>query len=73
MQSRLQQVMQDLTHGDLAAPIVVVGWNSLRFDGPNLTLRLVHMGYRNVWWYRGGREAWEVNDLPQAEPIKVSW
>jgi adenylate cyclase len=73
MQDRLRRVMHELTKGDLSAPVVVVGWNSERFDGPNLTLRLVSMGYKNVWWYRGGREAWEVNDLPQAEPTKMPW
>jgi adenylate cyclase len=73
MQGRLQRVMHDITKADLAAPIVVVGWNSERFDGPNLTLRLVSMGYKNVWWYRGGREAWEINNLAQAEPTRISW
>jgi hypothetical protein len=29
-----------------------------------LALRLVALGYTNVNWYRGGREAWEVAGLP---------
>jgi hypothetical protein len=36
---------------------VAVGWNSERFDGRNLALRLVALGYKHVDWYRGGREA----------------
>jgi rhodanese-related sulfurtransferase len=59
--------MTTLTGGDLDRPIVAVGWNSERFDGRNLALRLVALGYKNVQWYRGGREAWEVAGLPEAE------
>ena len=41
-------------------PIVTMGFNAERFQGRNLALRLVALGYTNVYWYRGGREAWEV-------------
>jgi tetratricopeptide (TPR) repeat protein len=70
VQDRLRKKMQALTKGDLATPIVAVGWNSERFDGRNLALRLVALGYTNVYWYRGGREAWEVAGLPET-PIDV--
>jgi adenylate cyclase len=73
MQLRLAHVMAKLTHNDLNAAIVVVGWNAERFDGPNLAVRLTNLGYRNVWWYRGGREAWEVNGLPLVEPLHMDW
>ena len=73
LQDRLRRVMHDLTRGDFAAPIVVVGWNSERFDGANLTVRLLKLGYRNILWYRGGREAWEVNNLPVGTPTLLEW
>ena len=57
-QLRLGRKMASLTGGDLSRPIVAVGWNSERFDGRNLALRLVALGYSEVRWYRGGREAW---------------
>jgi len=69
IQAHLQRKMSELTKGDLAAPIVAVGWNSESFDGYNLTLRLVALGYTNVYWYRGGREAWEVAGLPETEIV----
>jgi adenylate cyclase len=72
-QDRLRQKFRELTKGDLAAPIVAVGWNSLRFDGYNLTLRLTALGYTNVYWYRGGREAWEVNSMPETEVDVQDW
>ncbi|MEA2743267.1 MAG: adenylate cyclase [Acetobacteraceae bacterium] len=72
-QERLRRKMAALTGGDLSKPIVAVGWNSERFDGRNLALRLVAMGYTNVYWYRGGREAWEVAGLPVAELTAAEW
>jgi adenylate cyclase len=72
-QDRLRRKMAELTGGDLSKPIVAVGWNSERFDGRNLALRLVAMGYTNVYWYRGGREAWEVAGLPETDLAATGW
>ena len=44
LQDRLRRKMQALTKGDLTMPIVAVGWNSERFDGRNLSLRLRRTG-----------------------------
>lgn len=73
MQDRLRRKMQELTRGDLSTPVVAIGYNSERFDGRNLALRLVALGYTNVYWYRGGREAWEVAGLPEAEIKPEDW
>jgi TolB-like protein/rhodanese-related sulfurtransferase len=72
-QDRLRHKILDLSGGDLNRPIVAVGWNSERFDGRNLALRLVAMGYSQVYWYRGGREAWEANGLPEADITLTEW
>ncbi len=72
-QDHLRHKMQELTKGDFSAPIVAVGWNSERFDGRNLALRLEALGYTRVYWYRGGREAWEVANLPEADLIVQDW
>ncbi|MGA9011807.1 MAG: winged helix-turn-helix domain-containing protein [Acetobacteraceae bacterium] len=72
-QDHLRDKMRELTAGDLDRPIVAVGWNSERFDGRNLALRLVALGYRQVFWYRGGREAWEVSGLPEGELDVQQW
>jgi adenylate cyclase len=73
VQDRLRAKLRDLTAGDLDRPIVAVGWNSERFDGWNLALRLVALGYTRVYWYRGGREAWEVAVLPETEVDVQEW
>jgi hypothetical protein len=72
-QRRLGDKMRELTARDVNRPIVAVGWNSERFDGRNLALRLVALGYKQVYWYRGGREAWEVAGLPEAAPNEQDW
>ena len=40
-----------------------------RFDGRNLALRPAALGYTRVHWYRGGREAWEVNGQPESDLV----
>ena len=48
-------------------------FNSERFDGRSLALRLVALGYENVYWCRGGREAWEVAGLPETQLDVQDW
>ena len=73
VQNRFSRKMQTLTKGDLSAPIVVFCVNSERFTGYNLALRLVALGYRQVYWYRGGVEAWQVNGLPESDLVLHDW
>ncbi len=73
MQDRLRREMAELTGDDRTRVIVVVGWSSERFGGRNLALRLVALGYTQVYWYRGGREAWEVAGLPEAPMVPTVW
>ena len=69
-QDRLRGEMQQLTTGDLNKPVVAVGWNSERFDGRNLALRLVALGYTQCLLYAVAVEAWEVTGLPET-PLDV--
>ena len=39
-QDRMGRVMQRLSGGDKAMPVVTVGWNSERYQGRNLALKL---------------------------------
>src|SRR5262249_24068750 len=73
LQDRIRRKMNELTGGDQSRPIVAVGFNSENFGGRNLALRLVALGYKNVFWYRGGREAWEVAGLPEEEQQPTTW
>jgi adenylate cyclase len=73
VQNRFHRKMENLTKGDLLAPIVVFCVNSERFTGYNLALRLVALGYTQVYWYRGGVEAWQVNGLPETDLALQDW
>ena len=73
VQKRVEAKLRELTSGDMAKPIVAVGWSSESFDGYNLALRLRHAGYTNVHWYRGGREAWEVAGRPEDVVRPAIW
>ena len=72
-QARLGRKIQQLTGGDRTVPVVAMGSNAERFQGRNLALRLVALGYADVYWYRGGREAWEVAGLPVTELMTQDW
>jgi adenylate cyclase len=72
-QDRLRQVMHVLTEGRGDEPIVTVGWNAERFQGRNLALRLAALGYTEVYWYRGGREAWMAADKPTTPVSARDW
>jgi hypothetical protein len=72
-QKRIEQKLRKLTGGDMTKPIVAMGLNSVSFDGYDLALRLRHAGYTNVYWYRGGREAWEVAGMPEDVVRPSDW
>jgi TolB-like protein len=72
-QDRLARKMLQLTGGDRSVPIVAMGFNAERYQGRNLALRLVALGYTEVYWYRGGLEAWQVAGLPDAELTMQDW
>jgi hypothetical protein len=73
IQKRLEQEVRALSRGDMAKPIVAMGLNVSRFDSYNVALRLRHAGYTNVYWYRGGREAWEVAGKPEDVVRPADW
>jgi PQQ-dependent catabolism-associated CXXCW motif protein len=63
-QARLERMMHELTGGDLDRPIVTFAYTINRWHSRNLALRLIALGYKEVYWYRGGWEAWNAHDLP---------
>ena len=65
--------MRQLTFGERSVPVVAMSWNAERYQGRNLALRLVALGYTKVHWYRGGREAWMAAGLPTAEIALQDW
>jgi hypothetical protein len=73
VQQRLEHKLRELTGGDTESPIVAMGFNVASFGGYNSALRIRHAGYTDVYWYRGGREAWEVASRPEDEVRPADW
>ena len=73
IQKRLEAKVRELTGGNIERPVVAMSFNVSSFDAYNLTLRLRHDGYTNVYWYRGGREAWEVAGMPETKLDVRDW
>ena len=62
----------EATNGDKQHQIVTFAYCINRWQSRNLALRLIALGYTNVYWYRGGWEAWDAHDLPKA-PLAVQF
>ena len=65
-QTALARLMDEATNGDKQRSIVTFAYSINRWHSRNLALRLIALGYTNVYWYRGGWEAWDAHDLPKA-------
>ncbi len=68
MQPEFAHLLAKLTGGDKTRPIVTLASNAYQWPGYNLARRAAALGYRNVFWYRGGRDAWAAAGLPMDEP-----
>lgn len=52
--------LQSVTQGNMDVPLVFYCLSSHCWMSYNASLRAIHMGYKNVLWYRGGIEAWKA-------------
>jgi adenylate cyclase len=71
-QTALGKLVGEATNGDKQRSIVTFAHSINRWHSRNLALRLIALGYTNVYWYRGGWEAWDAHDLPKA-PLVVQF
>jgi PQQ-dependent catabolism-associated CXXCW motif protein len=70
VQTRLGAELDRLSCGDKAAPIVMFCQSKTCWLSANASIRAVAMSYRSVYWYRGGRCAWQEADLPMG-PVSL--
>lgn len=72
LQAQLQKVLQALTNGNRRWPIVFFCASAKCWLSYNAALRAVALGYTEVYWYRGGIEAWldAGGDLSPMSKIK---
>jgi adenylate cyclase len=64
----LKAWLDPLLGGNPSRRLIITSWNAERWQGRNLALELVALGYPNVSWYRGGLEAWDAAGLPVQKP-----
>lgn len=62
-QQRAGQWLGQISGGDKTAPIVIYCSGPECWLSYNAVLRTVAAGYTNVYWYRGGLEAWQMAGL----------
>lgn len=69
---RFREDLEKLTAGRKSATIVFFCLSSQCWMSYNASLRALELGYTNVYWYRGGTEAWNRAgfDVRKAEPYR---
>lgn len=72
VQAQLARVLQAATRGDAGRAMVFFCQGTSCWLSYNAALRAVALGYREVYWYRGGIEAWLAAGGELA-PLRFSW
>jgi PQQ-dependent catabolism-associated CXXCW motif protein len=72
LQQRLAQALAVLSGGERSRPLVFFCASAQCWLSYNAALRAVRLGYSEVWWYRGGIEAWGRSGGALAPP-KIVW
>lgn len=66
-QARLKTGIEARTGGNLDQPVVAMGSGAYGWGSYNAVLALHELGYRNIFWYRGGEEAWAAAGMPSED------
>jgi len=64
VQQKLAARLQEMTEGRKSQSMVFFCLSKTCWLSHNATVRAVALGYRRVYWYRGGRDAWIAAGLP---------
>ena len=72
VQQQLERTLEAVTKGDRARALVFFCVSRTCWLSYNSALRAVRLGYREVYWYRGGLEAWRAAG-GELEPPKIVW
>ena len=63
-QQNLFNQLGALTNRNVNVPLVFFCEGSRCWESYNAVLRALHMGFKDVYWYRGGVSSWEAAGLP---------
>ncbi len=78
VQSRFEAQLGQMTGGRKEAPLILYCSSIHCWMSYNAALRAIHAGYTNVFWYRGGLEAWNTMaqmsaQFSSAQPQRRRW
>lgn len=73
IQTQLGQHLQQLTKNKKDAPVVFYCLDVRCWHSYNAAIRATLMGYKNVYWYRGGLRAWNEAGLPHYQSSEDRW
>jgi PQQ-dependent catabolism-associated CXXCW motif protein len=68
IEQRLGQSLNPVTRGNKDTMLVFFCQSTHCWMSYNAALRAIDLGYRNVWWYRGGIEAWLAAGMSTVPP-----
>lgn len=68
-QDKFSHALETLTSGDKAKPIVFYCHGPKCWLSYNAALHAIALGYTQVFWYRGGRDAWKAAQKKFVEPV----
>jgi len=72
VQAQLAKTLAQLSCGDMRRPMVFFCANARCWLSYNAALRAAALGYSDVYWYRGGLEAW-IAAGGRLAPMRVVW
>jgi len=72
-QAKLKAALTTLTGGNPARTLVFLCLSRTCWLSYNATLRAVHLGYTQVYWYRGGHDAWRAAGLAMTPAARGAW
>ena len=73
IERRLAAALNKITNGDKVRRLVFFCRGAECWLSYNAALRAVALGYKNVYWYRGGVTAWEAAKLPTEKAVRTEW
>jgi PQQ-dependent catabolism-associated CXXCW motif protein len=71
--ARFSSTLDRLTNGNKKAPVIFLCRSSECWNSYNAALYALEFGYGNVYWYRGGRDAWKGANLERREAQRMPW
>lgn len=73
IQQQFSQYLKQASNNDVNKALVFYCQSVQCWMSYNAALRAINLGYRNVFWYRGGIEAWQRSGLQTASTQAQGW